>query len=65
MLIAKVGTNVLGQARDAVALQTAVQGRAGQVRDGRSERIEAVIQGQQAVLAENHNDSLLFHGQHT
>ena len=42
----------LGQAGNAVALQTAVQGRACQVRDGRLERIEAVIQGQQAVLAE-------------
>jgi hypothetical protein len=55
----------LRQAGDAVALQATVQGRAAQVRDRLLERVQAIIQGEQAVPTECHDDGLFFHGQHT
>ena len=50
----------LGQAGDAVALEAAMQRRARQVRDGRLEGIEAVIQRQKGVMAEGNDDRLLL-----
>ncbi len=52
------------QARDAMALQAAMQARAGQMRDGGLERIEAVIQRQQGVFAEGHKDRLFLSREH-
>jgi hypothetical protein len=46
----------LRQPRDAVALQTAVQGRACEVRNGRLERVEAVVQSKQRMPAERDDD---------
>src|SRR5215210_7590131 len=54
----------LGQARDAVALQAAVQTGAGQVREGGLERIEAVIQRQKRVPPKGDNHGFLRQGQH-
>ena len=42
----------LGQPRDSMALQAAVQRRARQVRDGRLKRVQAVVQRQQRMPAE-------------
>ena len=42
----------LGQPRDSVALQAAVQRRARQMRDGRLKRVQAVVQRQQRMPAE-------------
>ena len=50
----------LGQAADAVPLQTAVKRRPGQVRQRRLERVEAVVQRQQGVLAEGDDDRLFL-----
>ena len=50
----------LRQARDAVPLQTSVERRAGQVRDRRLQRIEAIIERQQRMAAERENDRLLL-----
>ncbi len=48
----------LGQAADAVALQTAVKRRSGQVRQRSLERLEAAVQWQQAMLGKE--DDRLF-----
>ena len=50
----------LGQAADAMALQAAVQGRAGQMRDGGLQGVEAVIQRQQGVQSKGDDDGLLL-----
>jgi hypothetical protein len=50
----------LGQAGDAVPLQAPVQRRAGEVRDGRLQGVEAVIQRQQGVTPEGDDDGLLL-----
>ena len=54
----------LGEARDVVALQTAVQRRAGQVRDRRLQGIETIVQRQQRVPAKRDDDGLLSGRQH-
>lgn len=41
----------LGPSRDAVALQAAMRRGVRQMREGRLQRVEAVIQGRQSVLA--------------
>ena len=48
------------QAAHAVALKTAVQGRAREVRDGLLQGIQTVIERQQRVLAKGHSNSLFF-----
>ena len=45
-------------------LEQPVQAGAGQVRDGCLQRIEAIIERQQGVLAEGDDQSLLFRRQH-
>jgi hypothetical protein len=47
------------QSADAVALETAVQRRAGQVRDRGLKRVEAVVQGQKRVTPEGDGDRLV------
>src|SRR4051794_37452295 len=54
----------LGQARDAMPLQAAMQTGARQVRDRGLERVEAVIQRQKCVPPEGDNHGFLFQGQH-
>src|SRR5215217_263911 len=54
----------LGQARDAVTLQAAMQTGARQVRDRGLERIEAVIQRQERVPPKGNNDGLLLGREH-
>jgi hypothetical protein len=41
-------------------LQTAVQGRAGQVRQGRLQRLETVIERQPCVAAESHDQGFFL-----
>ena len=53
----------LGQAADAVALQTAVKRRPGQVRERRLECIEAVVQRQQGMPAEGDDNGLFLRTQ--
>jgi len=53
-----------GQPVDAVALEQPVQAGAGQVRDGRLQRIETVVQRQQCVLAEGDDHRLLLPRKH-
>jgi len=53
-----------GKPADPVALQTAMQRRAGQVRDGGLERVQAVVEQQQRVPAEGNDDRLLFGREH-
>lgn len=48
------------QSADAVALQTAVQGRPRQVRDRWLQRVEAIVERQQRVAAEGHNNGLFL-----
>lgn len=49
---------------DAMPLKTAMQRGAGQLRDGGLERVEAVIQRQQRVLAKGDDDGFLFQRKH-
>ena len=58
------GALELGQSGDAVTLQTAVQAGAGQVRDGRLQRVEAVVERQQGVPPEGHDDRLVLQAEH-
>jgi hypothetical protein len=51
------------QPADAVPFQTAMQRRAGQVREGRLQSIEAIIEGQQSMPAESNNDGFFLHAQ--
>ncbi len=46
-----------------MALQTAVQGRAGEMRDRCLQRVQAIIKGQQRMLAKGHDDGLLLNRQ--
>lgn len=46
----------VGLSTDAVALKTAMQRQARQVRDRRLERVEAVVQRQQRVAPERNHD---------
>jgi hypothetical protein len=48
------------QSADAVALEAAMQARAGEVRNGRLECIKAVVERQQCVAAEGHDDGLIL-----
>lgn len=48
------------QATDAVTLQTAMKRRAGQMRQARLQRLEAVIERQQSVPAESDDDRLVL-----
>src|SRR4051795_7010546 len=50
----------LGQARDAMPLQAAMQTGARQVRDRGLQRVKAVVQRQERVSAEGNNDGLLL-----
>ena len=50
----------LGQTADAVPLQAAMQAGTGQVRDGRLQAVKAVVQRQQRVTAEGHDDGLVL-----
>ena len=50
----------LGQPRDAVALQAAMQGRAREVRDCRLQRVKTIVQRQQRVPAEGPDDRFLL-----
>ena len=52
-----------GNRRDPVALQTAMQGRARQVRDGRLQGVEAVVERQQGMPSEGDDDGLFLDGQ--
>ena len=54
----------LRQPTDAVALQAAMKRRSCQVRNGRLKRIEAIVERQQRVPAEGHDDGLVLDGQH-
>ena len=54
----------LRQPADPVALQTALQPRAGQVRDGGLERIEAIVERQEGVPADGNDDRLFFGCEH-
>jgi putative transposase len=53
----------LRQARDPMALEAAMQRRARQVRDGRLQSIETVVERQQGVPSEGDHDRLLLNGQ--
>jgi hypothetical protein len=46
-----------------MALQTAMQRRSGQMRDGRLEGVEAIVQRQQRMLSERHDDGLFLNGE--
>ena len=48
----------LWQLADAVALETAMQGRSRQMRDGRLERIETIVERQQGMPPESDDDRL-------
>lgn len=50
----------VGQPRDAVALQTAMQGRARQMRDRRLQCVEAVVERQQRVPPKGNHDRLVL-----
>jgi len=52
------------QAADAVALQAAVQRRATQVRDGFLKRVEAIIKGQQGLLAKQDDGGFFRRREH-
>ena len=54
----------IGQPADPVALEAAVQGRAGKVGDGGLERVEAVVQRQERVAPESDDDGLLLDREH-
>ena len=61
----RTGAFHLRQTADAMALQTPVQRRPGQLRDRRLKRIETVVEGQQGLLAESDDDGLLLDGQNS
>src|SRR6266849_5760155 len=54
----------LRQAVNTVALQAAVQRRAGQVGDRRLQRVEAIVERQERVLPKGNDDRLLLDRQH-
>src|ERR1019366_4408307 len=53
----------LGQTADAVPFKTSMKGRTGQLRDRDLQRIQAIVERQQCVLAKGDDDGLLLHGQ--
>ena len=52
------------QAANAVALEKAVQGRAAERGDGFLQRLEAVVERQERVLAKGHGNGLLLGREH-
>ena len=50
----------LGQPADAVALQAAMQRRARQMRDGRLQGVEAIVERQQGMPSESDDDGLFL-----
>jgi hypothetical protein len=50
----------LGKTADAMPFQTPMKGRTGQLRDRGLQGVEAVVERKQRVLAEGHDDGLLF-----
>jgi hypothetical protein len=56
--------SVRGQAADAVALETAVQRRVRQVRNRGLQRVQAVVQRQQGMLAKGYGNSFLLGAEH-
>ena len=50
----------LRQPGDPVALQTPVKGRARQMRDGRLQGVQAVVERQQSMPSEGDNDGLFL-----
>ena len=50
----------IGQAADAVALQAPMQGRPRQVRDRRLQGVKAIIERQQRMATESHDDRLVL-----
>jgi hypothetical protein len=50
----------LRQPADAMTLEASMQGRPGQVRDGRLQGIEAIVERQQRVLAEGDDNGLFL-----
>lgn len=65
LLLVRLVALHIRQLRNAMALKAAMQGRPGQVRDGRLQRVKAVIERKQRVLAESHDDRLLLDRQHS
>ena len=63
LLAGRAGCIEMGQPADAVALEATVKGGAGELRDGGLESVEAVIKGQERVLAKGHDDGLLLASQ--
>jgi hypothetical protein len=53
----------VGQAVDAMTLQTAMKGRAGELRNRSLECVEAIVQRQQRVLVESYEDVFLLNSQ--
>ena len=53
----------LRQAGDSMALEATMQRRAGQMRDGRLQRVEAIVERQKSMPPEGDHDRLLFNGQ--
>ena len=53
-----------GQSGDAVPLQAAMQGRTRQVWQRRLQRVEAIVERQQRVAQERHDDRLLLDREH-
>lgn len=53
----------IGQTRDAMALEAAVQRWPRQMRSRRLERVDAVVERQQSVAAEADDHRLVFHGE--
>ena len=50
----------LRETGDPVALQTPVKGRAGQMRDGGLQSVQAVVERQQSMPSESNHDGLFF-----
>src|SRR6185369_9440646 len=64
LLLGRLVAADLGQAADAMALQTAVEAGAGQVRDTRLKGVEAVVEREQRPLTEGYNDGFLLRSEH-
>jgi hypothetical protein len=63
LLSSRLPTFYFRQPADAMPFQTAMQRRAGQVRNRCLQSMEAVIEGQQSMPAEGKDDGLLLHRQ--
>jgi hypothetical protein len=55
----------LGQTADAVAFQTTMKRRTGEMRNRSLKCVEAVVQRQQRVFAKSHDDGFLLHCQNS